>query len=69
MFERREDSERQQELWVLAGESPEATPAAFCRRVNRTLDKIGFASQVWAICEPAYADPSLGGQASIRWSI
>ena len=65
MFERRECSERQQELWVLAGELPEATPDAFYRRVNRTLDKIGFAGQVWAICEPAYADPSLGGRPGI----
>ena len=65
MFERREDSEKQQELWVLAGELPEATPDAFYRRVNRTLESIGFASQVWAICEPAYADPSLGGRPGI----
>lgn len=65
MFERREDSEKQQELWVLAGELPEATPDAFYRRVNRTLDKIGFAGQVWAICEPAYADPSRGGRRGI----
>ena len=62
MFERREESEKQQELWVFAGELPEATPDAFYRRVNRTLDQIGFASQVWAICEPADADPSLGGR-------
>jgi transposase len=65
MFERREDSGKQQELWVLAGELPEATPDAFYRRVNRTLNEIGFASQVWAICEPAYADPSRGGRPGI----
>ena len=65
MFERREEKEEQQELWVMAGQLPAATPDAFYRRVNRTLEKIGFASQVWAICEPAYADPRLGGRPGI----
>ena len=65
MFERRERSEEQAELWVMAGELPAATPSAFYRRVNATLEKIGFARQVWAICEPAYADPSRGGRPGI----
>ena len=65
MFERREDSESQPELWVLAGQLPEATPDAFYRRVNRTLEQMAFASPVWAICEPAYADPSRGGRPGI----
>ena len=37
----------------------------FYRRVNKTLESIGFASQVWDICEPAYADPSKGGRPGI----
>ena len=65
MFERRERSEEQQELWVMAGEWPPATPDGFYRRVNKTLESIGFASQVWDICEPAYADPSKGGRPGI----
>lgn len=65
MFERREASEEQQELWVLAGELPKATPEAFYKRVNETFAKIGFSGQVWAICEPAYADPSRGGRPGI----
>jgi transposase len=65
MFERREEKEEQQELWVMAGQLPAATPDAFYRRVNRTLEKMEFARQVWAICEPAYADPSRGGRPGI----
>ena len=65
MFERREHSEEQSELWVLAGELPAATPDAFYRRVNATLEKMDFARQVWAICAPAYADASRGGRPGI----
>src|SRR5258708_16785180 len=65
MFARRERSEKQQELWVMAGELPAATPDGFYRRVNRTLEAIGFAKEVWTICEPAYADPSKGGRPGI----
>jgi transposase len=65
MFERRERSEEQSELWIMAGELPAATPDAFYRRVNGTLEKIGFAQEVWAICEPAYADVAKGGRPGI----
>jgi transposase len=65
MFERRAAHEQQQELWVVAGELPAAVPDGFYRRVNATFEKIGFAGQVWAICEPAYADPSKGGRPGI----
>ena len=44
---------------------PAATPAAFYGRVDATLEKMGFARVVWAICEPAYADPSRGGRAGL----
>lgn len=49
----------------MAGELPAATPDGFYRRVNRTLEAIGFAKDVWTICEPAYADPSKGGRPGI----
>lgn len=65
MFERRARNQEQSELWVLAGEFPAATPEAFCRRVNATLEKTDFARQVRAICEPAYADASRGGRPGI----
>jgi len=65
MFERRVESEGQRDFWILAGELPEATPDGFYRRVNATLEKIGFAREVWAICESAYADASRGGRHGI----
>ena len=65
MFERREGSEEQQQLWIMAGELPDAVPDGFYRRVNATFEKIGFARKVWATCEPAYADPSKGGRPGI----
>jgi hypothetical protein len=33
--------------------------------VNQTLEKIGFAEQVWTICEPAYANAAKGGRPGI----
>src|SRR6266446_7027925 len=65
MFARRERSEKQEELWVMTGELPAAIPDGFYRRVNRTLEAIGFAREVWAICEPASADPGRGGRPGI----
>jgi hypothetical protein len=62
MFERREGNEDQGERWVLAGELSAATPDAFYRRVNATLEKMDFTRPVWAICAPAYADASRGGR-------
>ena len=49
----------------MGGQLPETTPDAFYRRVNRTLEKIQFAKQVWEICQPAYADASRGGRPGI----
>ena len=65
MFERRKRSEKQDEFWVVANKLPAAAPSAFYRRLNATLEKMDFARQVWAICEPAYADPSPGGRPGI----
>jgi transposase len=65
MFERRVSSEEQKDFWIPSGELPAATPDAFYRRVNATLEKLGFARKVWAICEPAYADASRGGRPGI----
>ena len=49
----------------MTGELPAAIPDGFYRRVNRTLEAIGFAREVWAICEPACADPGRGGRPGI----
>lgn len=66
MFEQRETGgESQDEFWVVARELPAATPDAFYRKVNRTLDRMDFSTQVWNICEPAYADASRGGRPGI----
>ncbi len=65
MFERRNKLEKQEEMWVVAQELPKATPDRFYQRVNQTLEKIGFAEQVWTICEPAYAEASKGGRPGI----
>ena len=65
MFERRERSEKQNEFWVQSDQLPAAVPSAFYRRVEATLARMDFARQVWAICEPAYADASRGGRPGI----
>jgi transposase len=65
MFERRDRSEIQGDFWVEANQLPAATPDGFYRRVNQTLEKIGFADEVRFICGPAYADASRGGRPGI----
>lgn len=65
MFERRAGKPKQDEFWVTTKELPKATPGTFYRRVNESLENIGFAKEVWAICEPAYADASKGGRPGI----
>ena len=49
----------------MAKELPAATPDGFYRRVNQTLEKMGFAREVWQVCKPAYADASKGGRPGI----
>jgi transposase len=65
MFKRREKKEKQEEFWVEATRLPAATPGTFYRKVNDTLEVMGFAQDVWKICEPAYADASQGGRPGI----
>lgn len=65
MFQRREKKQKQGEFWVEAARLPAATPGAFYRKVNATLETMGFARDVWKICEPAYADVSRGGRPGI----
>jgi len=65
MFEQRQAKERQQEMWVVAGKLPAATPDSFYKRVNGTLQQMEFAPQVWAICKPAYAEAAKGGRPGI----
>jgi transposase len=65
MFERRERVEKQSEFWVQADQLPAVTASAFYRRVEATLQKMDFARQVWAICEPCYAEALRGGRPGI----
>src|SRR5665213_1213616 len=66
MFEQRDmGGEQQREFWIMARELPVATPDGFYRRVNQTLEKMGFATEVWQVCKPAYADASKGGRPGI----
>jgi transposase len=65
MFERRKSKPKQQELWIVAGELPSATPDAFYRRIHRTLEGMNFAQRVWTICQSSYADASKGGRPGI----
>ena len=65
MFKRRVKKEKQAEFWVEATKLPAATPGAFYAKVNATLEAMGFAREVWKICEPAYADASRGGRPGI----
>ena len=46
-------------------ELPSATPDGFYWRVNRTPEKMGFATAVWRICTPAYAGRRKGGRPGI----
>jgi transposase len=66
MFRKRiKPKEKQKEFWVVAEKLPSATPGTFYERVNQTLAEMKFAEEVWAICEPAYAEASKGGQPGI----
>jgi transposase len=65
MFEKRSKQEEQKELWVVSGKLPEATPDAFYKRLNQTLERLEVAKAVWEICAPAYADAGRGGRPGI----
>jgi hypothetical protein len=66
MFETRNAAaEIQQELWIDARRLPQATASTFYRKLDETLDAIGFAQGVREICLPAYADMSRGGRPGI----
>ena len=65
MFERRLKKEKQSELWIASSQLPKATPSRFYELVNETLEEIGFASRVWDLCQPAYAEAVKGGRPGI----
>jgi transposase len=65
VFERRIKQEEQAEFWVAASRLPKATPSRFYELIERTLQKMDFAAQVWALCRPAYAQEAKGGRPGI----
>ena len=65
MFEKRGEEPRQEQFWIETKALPTATPSRFYERVNATLAKIGFAQEVWKICEPSYAQAVRGGRPGI----
>ena len=66
MFKGRDRSdESQQEFWVETRRLPKATASTFYRKLDHTLDQIGFTEGVREICRPAYADASRGGRPGI----
>jgi transposase len=66
MFEtRKAAAESQQEFWIETRRLPQATASTFYRKLDETLDSIGFAAGVREICLPAYADSYRGGRPGI----
>lgn len=65
MFERRIREQRQGEFWIAASKLPRATPSRFYELVERTLEKMKFASHVWELCCSAYAEEAKGGRPGI----
>jgi transposase len=65
MFKPRRKTQVQKEFWVVAERLPKASPSRFYDLLNRTLEEMEFAHQVWEICAPAYADVSRGGRPGI----
>ncbi len=65
MFERRIKEEEQAEFWVVASRLPKATPSRFYELIERSLQKMDFAAQVWALCRPVYAKEAKGGRPGI----
>ena len=65
MFKPRKKTQVQKEFWVMAERLPKASPSRFYELLNRTLEEMGFAKEVWELCTPAYAEIARGGRPGI----
>ena len=66
MFESRDTrNESQPQFWIEARRLPKATASTFYRKLDATLESIGFTAGVREICRPAYADAAKGGRPGI----
>jgi len=66
MFESRETKKPvQSQFWIDTRSLPKVTASTFYRKLDETLDRIGFTAGVREICLPAYADAAKGGRPGI----
>lgn len=66
MFESRDPiKESQPQFWIETRKLPKATAGTFYRKLDSTLEKIGFIQGVRELCLPAYADAAKGGRPGI----
>ena len=65
MFKPHKKKEVQKEFWVVADRLPKASPSRFYELVEKTLEEMGFADEVRALCAPAYAEVTRGGRPGI----
>lgn len=65
MFERRAKRAQQSEFWVARKEIAAPRAAGFYRKLEATLQAQNFATEVWKLCQPAYADEQRGGRPGI----
>lgn len=66
MFESRDTSkESQPQFWIETRKLPKATAGTFYRKLDATLEKIGFTQGVRDLCRPAYAEAARGGRPGI----
>ena len=65
MFERRAKEAQQSEFWIAREEIAAPRAAGFYRKLDATLQKLGFAAKVWELCQPVYAEARRGGRPGI----
>lgn len=66
MFGKRETKKAdQQQFWIETRRLPKATASTFYRKLDETLERIGFIEGVREICRPAYAAAARGGRPGI----
>src|SRR5215217_2215005 len=65
MFERRAERAQQHEFWIAREEIAAPRAAGFYRKLEATLQELGFAAEVWKLCQPVYAKASRGGRPGI----
>src|SRR5688572_18530620 len=65
MFDRRGKRAVQPDMWVAVQEIARPRAGGYYVKLNGTLEKVGFAEEIWRICLPYYADEKQGGRPGI----